>query len=216
MTASSGMRSRAPKRTCVTRPSSAGRPLQGNTRNNVRISDPAGPGPSRSAIDAEDGVRLAAAAADARRHRSAAARDARVRRDAPGAQARGLESRRRGRVPRFGARRRSPAAHQAICRKRRYVGPPRGASLAGASGDEPGIPVRLPDDARAGARRIRQPALEACRSAAFRAPDPLLRYRRQAARVPLRALDPGKVDRAAQALHARDRARCRARSRAAR
>ncbi len=210
------MRSSAPKRTCVTRPSSAGRPLQGNTRNNVRISDPAGTGPSRSASDAEDGVGLAASAAHARRHRSPAARDARVRGDAPGAEGRGLESRRRGRVPRLRAGRRPPAAHEAVCRERRHVGPPRGASLAGAPGDVPGIPVRLPDGARAGARPIRQPALEARRSAAFRAPHPLLRYRRQAARVPLRALDPGKVDRAAQALHARDRARCRARARAAR
>ena len=169
-------------------------------------------GSPRSVADGEDRVGVASPVAVARRHRAAAARDARVRRHAPVAARARLESRGRRRVPRLRARRRPAPAHQAVRRERRYLRTPCRTSLAGAPGDVPGLHLRLPDGARAGARADRQSALEARHSAPVLASHPLLRHRRQAARVPLRAVDPGQVDGAAPALHARGRARGRARA----
>ena len=62
-------------------------------------------------------------------------------------------------------------------------------------------------------RAAAERALEAGAAAAVRAARPLLRHRRQAARVPLRALDPGQVDASCTALPARRRARRRPRRR---
>ena len=58
-----------------------------------------------------------------------------------------------------------------------------------------------------------QRALEAGAAAAVRAPRPFPRHRRQAARVQVRALDPGQVDGAASGLPARVRDAVRSRSR---
>ena len=79
-----------------------------------------------------------------------------------------------------------------------------------------GLHLRVPDGARGGAAAERQRALEAAAAAAVRAARPLLRHRRQAARVPLRALDSRQVDGAAPHVPARVGARHRARAGGAR
>ena len=65
-------------------------------------------------------------------------------------------------------------------------------------------------------RQYEQRALEAAGAAAVRAPDPLLRHRRQASRVPLRTLDPRQVGGIASHVPARRGARHRSRGGSAR
>ena len=74
-----------------------------------------------------------------------------------------------------------------------------------------GFTERLPGGARP-CRRIGQSALEAGDPAIVLAPHPLPRHRREASRVPLRALDPRQMGRAAPPVHARGRVRDRARA----
>ena len=197
-------------------------PTRGRALSHVRIPDLADQGRARSAADVEVGVDVAASLADAGRHGPAAPCHGYFRRDAPVAAARGPQSRRGHPVPRHGARRRPPAADQAVRREYRPVGARRRPRLAGRAGALPGVRLRLPDLPRTHADRPRQSALEERDPAAFRAAPALSRHRRQAARVPARALDPGQVDGPPPAVRARVRtrrrhacpSRCRARVRA--
>ena len=97
---------------------------------------------------------------------------------------------------------RSPAAHQAIHRNRGSFAQACRAHLAGAVGDEPGVHARVSGRARRRGRAGRQRALARGVAVAVRPPGPLPRHRRQAARVQVRALDSGEVDRAASDLSA--------------
>ena len=83
------------------------------------------------------------------------------------------------------------------------------AHLAGVYDLSQGFMLRVPGGARRGAVAAEQSALEAAGAALVHAPHALRGHRRQASRVPLRALDPGQVDRPAPHVPARDRTRCR-------
>ncbi len=179
--------------------------------HHVRLFDLRNQGIDRSAGLAQGGRGVAATIAGARRHRSPAAGDARLRGDEGVAQAVRSLARAGHRIPRRGIGRRSPPAHQAIRRELRQRAQARRAHLAIDLRSFAGLHLRLPDRTGGSAAAVRQRALEEHGAAAVCAPDALLRHRRQASRVPLRALDTRQMGRVASRVPARRGTRPRSR-----
>ena len=148
-------------------------------------------GHHRSAGVGEDGVVMAAPVAGARRHRPPAARDARVRRDAPVAQARST-SRACRRSSSSTPRSAPTGASSSSSTSRTSTAGPKLAERIWQAVVRPvaGLHRRATRPrSRRRCAQTQQSALEAAGAAALRAARALLRHRRQAARVPLRALD---------------------------
>ena len=177
------------------------------TRGHVRVFDIGSEGHLGPARVREVRGDLAAPAARARCHRPPAARDAGVRRDAPVAKARRHRAHPGRGIPRRGAGRGPPPAHQAIRRELRRQPQARRAHLAGHLRPVAGLHVRVPGSARGSAAADAESPMEDHAAAAVRAARALLRHGREAPRVPLRAVDPCEVDGAPPHVPARVRAR---------